>query len=140
MSNIQYRACTTDDIDAVLEFWRTATLGGSTNNAETIQIFLDHNAELFFTVWDGNVLVGTVLAAWDGWRAHFARLSVKPEYRRQRIARELVERAEKLLTDRGAKRVYADILKDSPEAFDFWRSAGFTPNDVVEPYAKNIGP
>ena len=129
MSNIQYRACTTDDIDAVLEFWRTATLGGSTNNAE-----------LFFTVWDGNVLVGTVIAAWDGWRAHFARLSVKPEYRRQRIARELVERAEKLLTDRGAKRVYADILKDSPEAFDFWRSVGFTPNDVVEPYAKNIGP
>ena len=140
MSNIQYRACTTDDIDAVLEFWRTATLGGSTNNAETIQIFLDHNAELFFAVWDGNVLVGTVLAAWDGWRAHFARLSVKPECRRQRIARELVERAEKLLIDRGAKRVYADILKDSPEAFDFWRSAGFTPNDVVEPYAKNIGP
>ena len=129
MSNIQYRACTTDDIDAVLEFWRTATLGGSTNNAE-----------LFFTVWDGNVLVDTVIAAWDGWRAHFARLSVKPEYRRQRIARELVERSEKLLTDRGAKRVYADILKDSPEAFDFWRSAGFTPNDVVEPYAKNIGP
>jgi len=129
VSNIQYRACTTDDIDAVLEFWRTATLGGSTNNAE-----------LFFAVWDGNVLVGTVLAAWDGWRAHFARLSVKPECRRQRIARELVERAEKLLIDRGAKRVYADILKDSPEAFDFWRSAGFTPNDVVEPYAKNIGP
>jgi hypothetical protein len=45
-----------------------------------------------------------------------------------------------LLTDRGAKRVYADILKDSPEAFDSWRSVGFTPNDVVEPYAKNIGP
>jgi len=50
VSNSQYRACTTDDIDAVLEFWRIATLGGSTNNAETIQIFLDHNAELFFTV------------------------------------------------------------------------------------------
>ena len=78
MSHIQYRACTTDDIDAVLEFWRTATLGGSTNNVETIQIFLDHNAELFFTVWDGNVLVDTVIAAWDSWRAHFARLSTKP--------------------------------------------------------------
>ncbi len=139
MSNIQYRACTTDDIDAVLEFWSFATLGGSTNNAKTIQIFLDHDAELFITVWDGNVLVGTVIAAWDGWRAHFARLSVKPKYRRQGIARQLVERAETLLTGKGAKRVYADILKDSPEAFDFWRSVGFTPNDVVEPYAKNIG-
>ena len=95
---------------------------------------------MFFTVWDGNVLVDTVIVAWDGWRAHFARLSVKPEYRRQRIARELVERSEKLLTDRGAKRVYAAILKDSPEALDFWRLVGFTQNDVVEPYAKNIGP
>ncbi|MBC8453270.1 MAG: GNAT family N-acetyltransferase [Chloroflexi bacterium] len=138
MQNLTYRTCTTSDIDKILEFWGTATLGGSTNNREAIQIFLDHDAELFITVWDADVLVGTVIAAWDGWRAHFARLSVKPEYRRRGIARELVDRAEKLLVKRGAKRVYADILNDSPGAIDFWRSVGFTPNDVVEPFAKNL--
>ncbi|HIK89901.1 MAG TPA: GNAT family N-acetyltransferase [Dehalococcoidia bacterium] len=103
-----------------------------------MQTFLDHNAELFITVWDNDKLIGTVLAAWDGGRAHFARLTVNPEYRRQGIGRELVNRSEKLLKQRGAKRVSADILRDSPGAIDFWKSVGFTVNDVVEPYAKNI--
>ena len=138
MSNLQYRTCSPEDIDAVLAFWNTATLGGSTNTREAIETFLDHDAELFITVWDGDALIGTVMGAWDGWRAHFARLAVNPEYRRRGIARALVDRAEQLLRKRGAKRVYADILKDSPEAFDFWRTLGFTPNDVVAPYAKNL--
>jgi ribosomal protein S18 acetylase RimI-like enzyme len=138
MDNLTYRTCEPTDIETILEFWGTATLGGSTNNAEAIRIFLDRDAELFITVWDGDALVGTVMACWDGWRAHFARLSVAPGYRRRGIARDLVERAEKLLRDRGAKRVYADILTDSAGAIDFWKSVGFTANEVVEPYAKNL--
>jgi ribosomal protein S18 acetylase RimI-like enzyme len=138
MKNLLYRNCTTNDIDAILAFWNTATLGGSTNTREAIEIFLNHDAELFITVWDAEALVGTVMAAWDGWRAHFARLSVNPEYRRNGIGRELVKRAEKLLIARGAKRVYADILNTSSGAIEFWQSVGFTPNDVVEPYAKSL--
>lgn len=138
MSNLEFRTCTPDDIDAVMAFWNTATLGGSTNTREAIEIYLDHDAELFVTAWDGDALIGTVMGAWDGWRAHFNRLAVNPEYRRRGIAKELVIRVEQLLRKRGAKRVYAAILKDSPEAFDFWRAMGFTPNDVIEPYAKNL--
>jgi len=77
------------------------------------------------------------MGAWDGWRAHCARLAVNPEYRRRGIARELVDRAEQLLRRRGAKRVYADILKDGPEAFAFWRALGFAPNRVGRPSRLN---
>ena len=138
MQNPTYRTCTPNDIDTVLAFWNTATVGGSTNTREAIETFLNFDTELFITVWDDNTLVGTVIGAWDGWRAHFARLSVNPKYRRRGIGRELVSRAEKLLIQRGAKRVYADILNDSPGAIEFWQSVGFTPNDVIEPYAKNL--
>ena len=138
MTTLNYRTCTPNDIPDVLAFWGTATLGGSTNDSEAIQTFLDHDAELFITVWDDDKLIGTALGAWDGWRAHFARLAVNPEYRRQGIGRELVKRSKKLLKQRRAKRVYADILRDSPGAIDFWKSVGFTPNDVVDPYAKNL--
>jgi ribosomal protein S18 acetylase RimI-like enzyme len=94
MQNLTYRTCTPNNINTVLDFWNTATLGGSTNTRDAIEIFLNHDAELFITVWDRNTLVGTVMGAWDGWRAHFARLSVNPDYRRQSIGRELVTRAE----------------------------------------------
>jgi ribosomal protein S18 acetylase RimI-like enzyme len=140
MSNIQYRACTTDDIDTVLELWDAATHRGSTNTREAILTFLGLHPDLLLLAWDGDRLVGSVIGAWDGWRASFARLAVHDEYRRRGIGRELVERAERLLIAKGARRVHANVLNDSPDAFDFWRSVGFTPNDVVEPYAKNIGP
>ncbi len=68
------------------------------------------------------------------------RLAVHDQYRRLGIGRELVERAEKLLVQRGAKRAYANVLTDSPEGFDFWRSVGYTPNKMVEPYSKNLEP
>ena len=138
MNNLQYRTCSPEDIDAVLAFSNTATLGGSTNIREAIETFLDHDAELFITVWDGDALIGTTMGAWDGWRAHFTRLAVNPDYRKRGIARELVSRAEQLLLKRGAKRVDADILTESPGAFDFWRAMCFTPNVVLAPYAKNL--
>lgn len=97
MSTIRYSTCTPDDIDIVLEFWNSATHGGSTNTREAIHTFLGLDAELFILAWNDDVLVGTVLGAWDGWRANFARLAVHNGYRRLGIGRELVERAEKLL-------------------------------------------
>ncbi len=140
MSTIRYSTCTPDDIDIVLEFWNSATHGGSTNTREAVLTFLELHPELFVLAWDDDVLVGTVLGAWDGWRASFARLAVHDEYRRRGIGRELIERSEKLLISKGARRVYAAVLKDSPEAFDFWRSVGFTLNNVVEPFAKDLKP
>jgi ribosomal protein S18 acetylase RimI-like enzyme len=138
MSNIKYRTCTSGDIEAVLELWTSSTQGGSTNTAEAIQTFLDFDAELFILAHDEDKLIGTVIAAWDGWRANFNRLAVHPEYRRHGIARELVKRSEELLRQRGAIRVNAAILVDSEQALDFWRSIGYTRNESVEPYSKTL--
>jgi ribosomal protein S18 acetylase RimI-like enzyme len=35
--------------------------------------------------------VGTLVAAWDGWRGNMYRLAVLPEHRRAGIGRELVD-------------------------------------------------
>ncbi len=138
MSNIEFRTCTLNDIDEVLALWAASSQGGSTNTAEAIQTFLDFDAELFILARDGDRLIGTVIAAWDGWRANFNRLAVDPDYRRHGLGRELVVRAEKLLKQRGAIRVNAAVLTDSEQAADFWRSLGYTPNTSVEPYSKTL--
>ncbi|MDA1280810.1 MAG: GNAT family N-acetyltransferase [Chloroflexi bacterium] len=140
MGTIQYRSCTSSDIDQVLKFWETATHGGSTNTREAILIFLELHPDLFILAWDADLLVGTVIGAWDGWRASIARLAIHEEYRRRGIARELVARAERLLISKGTRRVYANVFNDSQVAFEFWRSVGFTPNTIVEPYAKDLSP
>ena len=86
---------------------------------------------LIVAVDDGR-LVGSVIAAWDGWRGSFYRLAVHPDRRREGIATALIGEGERRLGDRGAVRLTAIVAEDEPLALDFWRAAGYErqPNRV----------
>ncbi len=137
---ISYRACRPQDIDRVLELWKIGAPGGSTNNAAALETRLIRDRELFLLAWEGDALVGTLIGAWDGWRANMYRLAVHPDYRRRGIATELIRRVEELLLRLGATRVYALALNDSPEAGSFWSALGYAPNSDIDPLAKNLRP
>ncbi len=137
---ISYRACRPGDIDRVLELWKIGTQGGSTNNAAALETRLIRDRELFLLAWEGDALVGTLIGAWDGWRANMYRLAVHPDYRRRGIATELIRRVEELLLRLGATRVYALALIDSPEAGPFWSALGYAPNNEIDPLAKSLRP
>lgn len=70
-------------------------------------------------------LVGTLIAAWDGWRGSFYRLAVHPEERRRGLARELLRRGEGRLRDRGAVRLNAIAVFEEVAAKGFWESHGY---------------
>ena len=59
---------------------------------------------------DEGVLVGSVIAGWDGWRAHLYRLAVRPDRRRQGIGVALLAAAEERLRALGARRIDAMVL------------------------------
>ena len=137
---ISYRPCTPEDIDRVLSLWAIASPGGSTNTLEALETRLIRDRELFLLAWDGDVLVGSVIGAWDGWRANMYRLAVHPDYQRRGIGAELVCRVEGMLRELGATRVYALALNDSPQAAPFWAALGYTPNSEIEALAKTMRP
>ena len=82
---------------------------------------------------DGDVIVGSIIAGWDGWRAALYRLAVAPAYRRRGIATMLVTEAERLLrTEQGARRMH--LIASRPggaTAESFWTSARYEPTDQV---------
>ena len=82
--------------------------------------------------------IGTIVGGWDGWRGHMARLAVSPYLRRSGVARSLVDEAEKRLRKRGAKRIYALIDRRNELGKSFWAAAGYTVNDDLVLYTKNI--
>ena len=86
---ITIRAATTEDIPAVLALWSAATVEPSaTDDADGVATLLGVDPEsLLLAVDDDGALVGTVIAAWDGWRGTMYRLAVLPALRRQGIAR-----------------------------------------------------
>jgi ribosomal protein S18 acetylase RimI-like enzyme len=70
----------------------------------------------------GGRIIGAVIAGWDGWRGHLHHLAVRPEVRRQGVARALVDTAERLLIAKGAKRISVLAERDNPEAIAFYAS------------------
>jgi ribosomal protein S18 acetylase RimI-like enzyme len=124
--NPQIRAARRDEVDAVLSLWRRADAEPSaTDDPEGVRHLLAHDAHaLLVAELDGDI-VGTVIAAWDGWRANFYRLAVLPEHRRHGIARALVRHAERELRRRGAIRLSAIVVEGHHDAAGFWNAAGY---------------
>jgi GNAT superfamily N-acetyltransferase len=84
------RPCRAGDVGAVLDLWGVARSEHAvTEDApERVARLIEFDA-LLVAELDGAV-VGTVIAAFDGWRGNFYRLAVAPAFRRRGIAARLV--------------------------------------------------
>ena len=58
----------------------------------------------------------------DGWRGNIYRLAVASEYRRQGIARRLVQEISRALFSKGAHGLSALVEHEHQWAIDFWNS------------------
>ena len=74
---------------------------------------------------DGDEIVGTVIAGWDGWRCHLYRLAVAPSRRRQGIGRGLIDAAEERFRALGGARADAMVLDDNADAHGAWSAGGY---------------
>jgi ribosomal protein S18 acetylase RimI-like enzyme len=121
------------DIEAVLAFWREATAEPSTtDDADGLDGLLARSPGALLLALDDDVLVGTIIAGWDGWRGTLYRLAVLPSHRRHGVATMLVTEAERLLRDQGARRLHLIASRAGGEtAESFWSSALYEPTDQV---------
>src|SRR3954468_6602407 len=95
------------DAAAVLELWGDArSLAANLPDDEAgIRALLDRDASFLLLAERDGRLVGTLIAGWDGWRGSMYRLCVAPDSRRLGIALQLVAAGERLLSERGARRI-----------------------------------
>ena len=100
------------DLEVLLEFWAEAgeNHGRPADSAGLVEALLSRDPDSLMVAESDGSIVGTVIAGWDGWRAHLYRLAVAPGHRGRGIARLLVERAEARLRALGAIRFDAMVL------------------------------
>jgi ribosomal protein S18 acetylase RimI-like enzyme len=72
-------------------------------------------------------IVGTVIAAWDGWRGSVYRIAVAPEHRRDGLGRRLLDEAENRLRRVGARRMHAIVVGTDQQALGFWEASDWEP-------------
>jgi ribosomal protein S18 acetylase RimI-like enzyme len=120
------RSAAEKDIASVLDLWVVAdSVPSVSDSPEGLArlVAVDPRA-LLVAEFDG-VLVGSLIAAWDGWRGSFYRLAVSPEHRRKGLATMMLREGEQRLRERGALRLTAIVADDEEGAMAFWRAAGY---------------
>jgi ribosomal protein S18 acetylase RimI-like enzyme len=137
---VRIRSAEAADIAAVLELWaRARSTGASTRDDEEVVgrlLSVDPGA-LLLAERDGE-LVGTLIAAWDGWRGNMYRLAVAPEHRRQGVGLRLIAEGERRLRELGAGRVSVLVWRDDPQAYGLWAAAGYGDDSGVARFVRNF--
>jgi ribosomal protein S18 acetylase RimI-like enzyme len=129
---VEIRKANAGDVAAMLDLWRRADASPSvTDTADDVaRVIAVPNSTVLLAV-DGDTVVGSVIATFDGWRGNYYRLAVDPEHRREGVALQLVDVAWDWLEAAGVKRVTALVEEDRPVAQAFWARAGFSHHEGI---------
>jgi ribosomal protein S18 acetylase RimI-like enzyme len=120
------RTARPSDIQSVLTLWIEAGAEPThTDDSKGLDVLLASDPEALVVAVDGTDIVGSVIAAWDGWRGSIYRLVVSPSHRRQGVAALLLAHAETRLITAGAVRLQAIVVETDPLAVGFWKATGW---------------
>ena len=119
------RECRPEEAEALLALWQAAGTSPSVTDTITdIRGVIESSASVLVAEVDLRI-VGSLIAAFDGWRGNMYRIAVHPDYRRRGIGRALVAEGERCLAKLGVKRITALVEEKYPWAVEFWSSVGY---------------
>ena len=81
--------------------------------------------ELLLVALDGELVVGSVMAGYDGHRGWINRLAVAPAYRRQGIGAALMREAENRLLAMGCAKINLQVIESNAAVVGFYRRLGY---------------
>lgn len=126
MDDWRIRPGNEEDIASLRDLWRAAEGPPSpTDGEEPLRLLLRHDPGALIVAEADGMPIGSLIAAWDGWRGSFYRLAVDPAWRRRGIATALVRRGEERLAGLGAVRLTAIAVGSDRAATGLWTAAGY---------------
>ncbi|HEY4976512.1 MAG TPA: GNAT family N-acetyltransferase [Gaiellaceae bacterium] len=139
MSSFVVRRGTTKDTRGILNLWRLADAEPTrTDDEESICSLIARDPEALLVAEEEGELVGSVIAAFDGWRGTFFRPAVLPARRRSGIGRALVATGERSLRKRGAVRITLFAVNAAAGAGEFWLAGDYAADNRTQRYVKNL--
>jgi len=126
------RAFALRDTESVIALWQATGLTRSWNNPHLdIQRKLTVQPELFFVAAEGEDIIGTVMAGYDGHRGWLYYLASDPMRRGQGIGRALVATAEEALLELGCPKVQLMVRPGNDDALGFYDTLGYERFDTT---------
>jgi len=135
----QYRELQLSDYDDMMRLWLQSE-GVRTRDADSregIEKYLLRNPGMSFVAFDGNQVIGSVMAGHDGRRGFIHHLTVLPKYRKQGIATQLVRLSLAALKDEGVMKSHIHVLMDNHVAKKFWQKLGWIKRTDIDTLSFN---
>ncbi len=134
------RMAVKQDVPAVLALWAVGGENASRpeDTAEAVEALMARDGEALILAELDGVVVGSVIAGWDGWRYHLYRLAVHPDKRRQGVATALLDRAEQRLAELGARRADAMVLDGNELGQTVWAAREYRRQAEWSRWSKQI--
>jgi ribosomal protein S18 acetylase RimI-like enzyme len=137
---VTLRTGTAGDITAVLALWAAAGAHRTTtDDAPSVAALIGRDGDALLIAEIDGQMVGTLIAAFDGWRGNMYRLAVLGHVRRRGIATALVAEGERRMRARGCRRVTALVVDGDEHAADFWTGVRYVPY-AMERYVHTLEP
>lgn len=135
--SITTRLVTIEDYDKIFALWNSTeqskrALNPVDDSQEGIARYLKRNPTTCFLALskdgsgDAPEVVGVILTGHDGRRGIIHHMCVHPSFRRQGIARMLVQKAEEALKAEGINKIFGLVFKDNETANSFWENQGYS--------------
>lgn len=129
---IQFRQFHPDDTEPTVALWQACGLTRPWNDPhKDIERKLQQEPELFIVAEHDGLLLGSVMAGYDGHRGWIYYLSVLPQYQSQGLGKKLVQQAEQKLRSKGCPKIQLMIRHDNGSVQDFYRALGYEQAEVV---------
>ena len=87
--------------------------------------------DLFFVGADGDRIIGTVMAGYDGHRGWLYSVAVASNRRGNGLGTALVRHAEQALAELGCPKINLQILADNTDVVAFYEALGFRTEDRI---------
>ena len=132
MVEMNIRLMKIDDYEQVYELWMSCAGMGLNNlddSKEGIEKFLKRNPDSCFVADVDNNIVGVIIVGNDGRRGYIYHTAVNPQYRKQGIAKSLVDTAMTALQKIGINKAALVVFDRNEVGNDFWEKMGFIVRD-----------
>ena len=122
------------DYESVVALWKTVFPNDPPWNepAEFIRRKRSVQPDLFWIAQDGDEIVGTVVAGYDGVRGWIYHLAVDPSRRRKGTARLLMQTAEDSLEALGCPKINLQVRMNNTGVVDFYKTLGYAVEERVQ--------
>jgi GNAT superfamily N-acetyltransferase len=136
---MEIKRLTINDYEKLVNLWLRAGLPfkpKGRDSRKAIEMQIQANPDFFLGAFDGDRLVGAVIASSDMRKGWINRLAVDPDYKRRGIAKALIAEAEKTLRKRGIQ-IFCALIEDyNKESRELFKKCGYVEHHDILYFSK----